>query len=204
MSRGWLLVLKTYPQRSTLPDEPLLQTYSPLVSVGTVVSPVTPRQRATILLCSEGRTVLSDARWGLIPRWVEHPNTFKLNLTEAPLETVSDTHAFARPFEKRRCFVAAARVTLLVDGEPRRVTKRDHTVLLLAGIYERKRGAGGTHLSFALLTAASEGKRLPAVLTRGGTHAWLADGHLAGAPYGLWEPADRLKLEPVGREVGET
>ena len=151
--------------------KPNIQAFTPLLTVGAARGSVGPRGRALLLLVREGRSGLEPARWGLIPSWVERPQTFGLNLTEAPLATAAEAPEFKRALERRRCVTAAQTVQV---GD-RLLCAGDRSALLLAGVFERRRDYRSESVSFALLTRLDEaGSWLPVLLRMERLPEWLA------------------------------
>ena len=158
---------------------------------------VLPARRACVVLAQDGRLVVTGARWGLVPTWVEVAATFKLSLIQADLETAQTSLYYRRAFERRRCLVVVDALTLWVKADkedkaegaavqPAKLTRRDGAGFLVAGLYERRGSGDGAALSFALLSAAAgvdlrhRCARQPAVLAAASFRGWL-DGSA------LWE-----------------
>jgi putative SOS response-associated peptidase YedK len=67
---------------------------------------IAPTQNVPVLLLREGRRVLANVRWGLVPSWAEEPSIGN-RLINARAETVAAKPAFRSAFAKRRCLIPA-------------------------------------------------------------------------------------------------
>jgi putative SOS response-associated peptidase YedK len=158
-------------------------------------------------------SVLSVARWGLVPAWA--PDTSgAARMINARAETVASSRAFAVPFAQRRCLVPA-------DGwyEWRRhaegkqayfMTRTDGSVLAFGGIWSAWSAGSARVLTFSVVTLPAEGAlsqvhdRMPLVLEPSRWPAWLTSSQ----PTGLLAPAaadylEGIELRPVSPAVGD-
>jgi putative SOS response-associated peptidase YedK len=125
-------------------DEPLQPDYNvaPTKPVYAVITR-TPRSDADQAESSRPVRELRVVRWGLVPSWAKDISIGS-RMINARAETVSEKPAFRSAFAKRRCLLPA-------DGyyewqpppagtkgpkQPYYITRRDHSVLALAGLYE--------------------------------------------------------------------
>ena len=69
---------------------------------------IAPTRYAPIVWQAQGQRETLEARWGLIPKWVDKPADFKANMFNARSETLADKASFKRPFRKQRCLVPAS------------------------------------------------------------------------------------------------
>lgn len=177
---------------------------------------VAPTDPVPIVRVSErlGGSVLSVARWGLLPSWAKDTRG-AARMINARAETVATTRAYAQSFARRRCLVPADGWYEWVrrDGGKQAyfMTPRDGGVLAFAGLWSVWRGAGDPLLSCSVVTMAALGElalvhdRMPLLLPRDRWSEWLSgDGDPAGL---LAAPsADTLagiEVRPVGRSVGD-
>jgi putative SOS response-associated peptidase YedK len=99
---------------------------------------------------SAGERVLTEMRWGLVPRWAKDPS-IGAKLINARGEGIADKPAFKMAFERRRCLLPADGFLRMEDGEGRQ-----------AAISRRKqeRDAVGTRRTLrALARARRRGRR---------------------------------------------
>jgi len=98
----------------------------------------------------DSQRTMDALRWGLIPHWAKDP-ALGARLINARCETVADKPAFKEAFKKRRCLIPA-------DGfyewrkspdkkssakkQPLFIRRKDHSPLILAGLWELWRGPG--------------------------------------------------------------
>jgi putative SOS response-associated peptidase YedK len=177
---------------------------------------VAPTDPVPVVRVSErvGGTVLSLARWGLVPPWAKDARV-GARMINARAETLADSSAYARPFARRRCLVPA-------DGwyewlgrasgkQAYFMTPADGSVLAFAGLWTSWRGPGAADrlVTFSVVTTAAIGDlarvhdRMPLVLPPSRWSSWL--GATPGADL-LAPPPEEfvagLEIRPVGPAVG--
>lgn len=173
-----------------------------------------PTQYAPMLWAPEGPTELLDARWGLIPRWVEKPLDFKANLFNARSETILEKPSFKRPFKSQRCIVPASGFyewkKLGGSKQPYYIHSTDGTPLAFAGLWDHWEKDGEAITSFTILTTSpnelmgSLHDRMPVILEPDAFSDWL-DPEVDGKDLlELLKPLDngRLEAHPVDKRVG--
>lgn len=162
---------------------------------------------------TEGQLVVSDMRWGLVPRWSKEPATPYTTVT-ARLDRAAASRIFAQAWKQRPCVVALSGYYKWDRRRkppwPRFIQRRDGLALLAAGVWERWEGADGQVLEgFSLLTSANPA--IPMPLTQDGPVFVEPDAALdwlAGAlttPAALARRAHTAPLEsyPVGKGIGD-
>jgi len=156
-----------------------------------------------------------DARWGLVPSWVQDPGTFKALLFNARSETVGEKPAFRDAARRARCVVPASgfyewRVGAGGVKQPYYVHRRDGAPLALAGLFA-ERPQGEPSVSATVLTTAPNAlmaelhDRMPVVLDVVDLERWLDPSVRDPARLAdLLRPAadDVLEAYPVDRAVG--
>ncbi|MBE1487156.1 SOS response-associated peptidase [Plantactinospora soyae] len=177
---------------------------------------VAPTDPVPIVRISDrlGGSVLSVARWGLLPSWAKDTRG-AARMINARAETVATTRAYAQSFARRRCLVPADGWYEWVrrDGGKQAyfMTPRDGEVLAFAGLWSVWRGAGDPLLSCSVVTMPALGElalvhdRMPLVLTRDRWAGWLSDdvdpAELLAPPTG--KTLAGIEVRPVGRGVGD-
>ena len=97
------------------------------------------RSNVPVLVSENGKNVLKEMRWGLIPSWAKD-ETIGDKLINARAETLTEKPSFKKPFKKQRCLIPA-------DGYyewqktgkgkiPFRFTMADDRFFCLAGLWE--------------------------------------------------------------------
>ena len=176
-----------------------------------------PSQPAPVIVAN-GERLLDLYRWGLIPAWAKDPKVGN-KMMNARAETVAQTAAYQRPFQRHRCLVPA-------DGfyewkpdptNPKKAPKTPMYITLaseepfaFAGLWDVWRDAEGREIrSFTIITTEPNElirpihNRMPAILKRQDEDAWLdptaRPEFLQGllAPY----PADAMTAYAVSRLV---
>ena len=102
---------------------------------------VTPRAEVPVVAESDGRRVLDLVRWGLVPSWAKDLSVGD-RMINARAERLSKSNAYKRPFERRRCIVAADGFYewQAVEGKKQKqpwfFRRRDGEPLAFAGLWE--------------------------------------------------------------------
>jgi|OM-RGC.v1.011417111 Uncharacterized conserved protein len=157
----------------------------------------------------EGSLVPRYARWGLIPRWVKDPSTFRATLFNARSETVHEKPSFRDAFKMTRCIVPVSGFyewTTSPDGgakQPYWIHRRDGAPFALAGLYAENQAATPS-TSFTVLTTrpaallASLHDREPVRVAPAIVERWLDPTRSDVASLSdLLEPGDPRDLEAV-------
>jgi putative SOS response-associated peptidase YedK len=113
---------------------------------------IAPSKRAPIVLSALAPNAAEDAqavrqlrlaRWGITPAWMAKSGTKGKPLSNARAETIAEKKTFQRPFERRRCIVAAdgfyewfATDDSTKAKQPFFFRPKDGLVLAMAGIVE--------------------------------------------------------------------
>ncbi len=179
---------------------------------------ISPTRPVTVVRLSaeDGGRELAEARWGLVPHWVDDPEDFDLTLINARSETAAEKPAFRDAFRSRRCLLPADGFYEWVAGngskQPWYVRRGDDRPFALAGLWDRWEGPGGRRLESAtILTCEPDevvGKlhdRMPVVLPPEWWDAWMdpagdpADASDLLRPYRRNERA--FEAHPVSRAV---
>jgi putative SOS response-associated peptidase YedK len=149
---------------------------------------VAPTDPVLTVVERDGRRRMGEMRWGLVPFWAKDASIGS-RMINARAETVTTTSAYSRPFERRRCLVAA-------DGfyewqpRPDRKAKQafhirsvDGQPLAFAGLWDSWRPTRGSDegrvVSAAIVTTSANAvvgpihDRMPVVLPPATWDAWL-------------------------------
>ena len=143
---------------------------------------IAPTQPIPIVWLVDGKRSFALMRWGMLPSWVEEPNTFPL-LINARGESVLDKPAFRNAMRRRRCLIPTDGFyewQAGAAGGP----KQPYFV-------RAKRGEGG---GAAPLCRRSLGRGRPVALVAGNDHAWFV-----GA--GQFMPNCRKKLKATLKDA---
>ena len=171
-----------------------------------------PTQHAPIIRFSDSREVL-EARWGLIPRWVDKPFDFKANMFNARAETLLEKASFKRPFRSQRCLVPASGFyewqKVGNTKQPYYIHAKDDAPIAFAGLYDYWSKDDMELTSYTIITTAPNDlmqtlhDRMPVILKREDHAAWLEPENEAEALIDLLEPYDgELEAYEVDKRVG--
>jgi putative SOS response-associated peptidase YedK len=162
---------------------------------------------------SAGERVLSEMRWGLVPRWAKDPSIGN-KLINARGEGIADKPAFKMAFERRRCLLPADGFYewKAVKGgkQPYLVANKSGMPLGLAGLYERWLAPDGEVLdSCTVITIDANDSlrdvhdRMPVIIAPDQYARWLDRSTSAVtdliAPY----PSDALRVHPISTRVNQ-
>ena len=175
---------------------------------------VAPTQQHPIILADGEGFAAQQARWGLVNFWARDAKRAARQIN-ARSETVGESRAYARPFERQRCLVPA-------DGwyewsgprnqrQPHWIHRSDREPFVFAGLYEiwypqQDRAA----ITFTILTTeatqalANIHSRMPIVLPPDRHEAWLDPGNRrkeSVLPLLELPPDDSFITEPVSSRV---
>lgn len=161
-------------------------------------------------------SVLSVARWGLVPAWSRDASG-AARMVNARAETVATSRAFASSFSSRRCLVPADGwyewARLAHQGKAKQayfMTRPDGDVLAFGGIWTVWSTDGVRRLTFSVVTLPAEGEfarvhdRMPLVLEPARWGQWLTSADPTGL---LCPPAPHyaagIETRPVSAAVGD-
>jgi putative SOS response-associated peptidase YedK len=164
----------------------------------------------------EERRALAEARWGLLPRWVDDPDDFP-TLINARAETAGEKPSFRNAFRKRRCLIPADGFYewLPLNGrkQPYFIRRKDDAPFAFAGLWEHWSGDGRSIDSCAILTCAPNDvvgeihDRMPVILPEEHYDHWLRPETWAGDPGELLapypDPDEEFEAYPVSRRVND-
>jgi putative SOS response-associated peptidase YedK len=183
---------------------------------------VAPRASVPVVRQRDGKRVLSQLQWGLVPWWAKDPKIGD-RLINARAETILDKPAYQRAFLKRRCIIPADGFYewMTVSGnrgkQPMFVHRTDGEPMAFAGLWEAWRDPSGDRSegeerwlrSCAIVTTTANGTvapihdRMPVILPRPTWTAWLDPDTEPDAAHALLVPApdDDVVTYPVGTAV---
>ena len=161
---------------------------------------------------SDRREVL-EARWGLIPKWVDKPFDFKANLFNAGGETILEKASFKRPFRSQRCLVPASGFYEWQkrdnEKQPYYIHAKDDAPIAFAGLYDLWRKDDMEVMSYTIITTAPNElmrglhDRMPVILKREDYERWLEPENESEALVDLLKPFEgELEAYEVDKRVG--
>jgi putative SOS response-associated peptidase YedK len=172
---------------------------------------VAPTQDVGVVIPEGSGLVYKTMRWGLIPFWAKDEKIGN-QLINARVESIAEKPAFREAYKARRCLVPASGFyewqAVPVAGakkplkQPFYITRADGKPLTFAGLWDCWKKEV---LSFTILTApASPGirglhDRMPVILDREGSEAWLR----GGAPHPASDLDTVLTCYPVSPRVNK-
>ena len=172
-----------------------------------------PTQHAPIIRLEGGDREALEARWGLIPRWVDKPFDFKANLFNARAETLLEKASFKRPFKSQRCLVPASGFyewkKVGTEKQPYHIRTKDNMPIASAGLYDFWSKDDMELLSYTIITTTPNKlmqelhDRMPVILKREDYEAWLEPENDPEALMDLLKPFEgELEAYKVDKRVG--
>lgn len=176
---------------------------------------VAPGQHIVIVRPERGARVVDVAYWGLIPGWVEDPNTSP-KPAQARAETLAEKPAFRGAFRRKRILIPATGFYAWNApghaGQPHYIHPREGTAFAIAGLMEDWQGPNGEVMISACVITSSANDlmagiqdRMPVILPPEAWTLWLDPAAQTRALGSLLAPcpSDWMAVHPVGPEVGD-
>lgn len=175
---------------------------------------IAPTQRVPILLRRDGRRILTEAHWGLVPAWAKDPSIGG-RMINARRETLAEKPAFHDALRLRRCLIPADGFYEWKEAggrkQPLYITVDGGRPFALAGLYEVWHAGRADQLcSCTIITTepnalmATIHNRMPVILDARQVAAWLDETR--SRPKELLElltpfDAARMRVWPVSTRV---
>ena len=174
---------------------------------------IAPTQYAPIVWQPQGSREVLDARWGLMPRWVDKPADFKASMFNARAETLNEKASFKRPFKSQRCLVP---VSGFYEWKGEKGNKRpyyihaeDNAPIAFAGLYDYWKKDDNEIYSYTIITTTPNDlmstlhNRMPVILNENYFDAWLDPESEVELLEELLKPYEgELDAYPVDKRVG--
>jgi len=175
---------------------------------------IAPTEQVPVLLQTTGSTWdLREMRWWLVPFWADGPST-KYTMFNAKSETLSKSHAFSEPFQRRRCIIpASGYYEWTREGGikvPHHIQPAADAGFAFAGLWDRWRSDESMLESCTIITGAAPENmqethaRVPIHLSREEIPRWLDPGATRESLVKLLNPSLRMPLSvtPLSSYVG--
>lgn len=145
---------------------------------------IAPTQMAPVIL-NQGKTVLKNLRWGLMPFWATDPG-IGARMINARAETVREKPAFRHSFKHKRCLVLAdsfyewQTIPETARKQPMRILRPDEAPFVFAGLWDVWKKPGGIELgTYTIITCAANHwmrpihERMPVIMKPENYGQWL-------------------------------
>jgi putative SOS response-associated peptidase YedK len=160
---------------------------------------------------SAGERVLSEMRWGLVPRWAKDPS-IGAKLINARGEGIADKPAFRAAFQWHRCLLPADGFYewRAVKGgkRPYLVASKTGVPLALGGLYERWLAPDGQVLDTCTIVTTDANDllrnvhdRMPLIIAPEDYARWLDRSTSAVTDLIAPFPSDALRVYPISSRV---
>lgn len=140
---------------------------------------IAPAQNITAVIKGDEFNEAILMRWGLIPYWVKSLDTWKGNLINARVETVSEKPSFQDGFSKRPCLIPISGFYEWSKDKQPYYFHTEQSLFALAGLYEEWTGKEEKILSCTILTSEAKGAiadihhRMPVIVPKEYYALWL-------------------------------
>ena len=169
---------------------------------------IAPSQNITVVTNAGENNEALLMRWGLIPHWVKSLDSWKSNLINARMETVSEKPSFRDAFKKRPCLIPVSGFYEWDKNKQPYYFDREKSLFALAGIWESWHDSEENLLSCTILTTKAQDAvskvhhRMPVIIPAEYYDLWLADIDV-GERKKLLEslPQTELQVHPVSKAV---
>lgn len=142
-----------------------------------------PGSKILTLITREGKTTLTDCKWGLVPSWAKDQKIGN-KMINARAETVADKPSFRAALKSRRCLIIASGFyewKKTPEGKvPYLITLTDRKLFAFAGLYETWSSPEGEIIqSCTIITTEANSllkpihDRMPVILSRDKEDIWL-------------------------------
>lgn len=140
---------------------------------------IAPMQKVPVVMTEEGRSVVRDCQWGLVPAWAKDP-AIGSRMINARAESVATKPSFRDSFRRYRCLVPFDgfyewRLTPEGRKQPTYIRVDEGAMLAFAGLYARWTRGGSSLLTCTIITTEANEKikpiheRMPVILP---PYAW--------------------------------
>jgi putative SOS response-associated peptidase YedK len=177
---------------------------------------IAPSQPVAVVFDREGKRVLDEFRWGLIPRWAKDP-AIGNKLINARAETVASLPSFRDAFKQRRCVIPATRYYEWQRAGSRKIphsiARPDGAPMSFAGLWEVWRDVTTGELVYSCVIITTEANaalarihdRMPVILPDDAIAAWLEPDADTGSLESMLRPLGDTELhaEPISRLIND-
>lgn len=164
---------------------------------------IAPTQLVPVITQADGRRILSQYQWGLVPFWVKDLKASR-PMINARAETLSEKPFFKTALSRRRCLIPADGFFEWQAPPPGQTKKqplwihlkndgdRDHKLFAFAGLFDCWKGGETPLYTCTIITTSANDaiapvhERMPVILSPNGERDWLDESNN--------DPADLLKL----------
>ncbi len=174
---------------------------------------IAPGTRILSIVSNNGKRLLVDLQWGLVPHWVKDPSIGQ-KLINARGESVNEKPSFRGAFKKNRCLIPASGFyEWKKEGKikiPHYVKLKSGDPFTFAGLHETWISPAGRELHTCTIITTTANSimepihdRMPVIIPREKYDLWLdivsqpEDLLALVAPY----PADEMQLYPVSTMI---
>ena len=180
------------------------------VEVGESVSSrynIAPSQQILAIVQKEAARSLVPMKWGLVPSWVKDLDSWKTNLINARVETVTQKPSFRSAFKHRPCLIPASGFyEWTLDKQPHYFQVKERQLFALAGLWESWSNGEDQLVTCTIITTKANTEvskvhhRMPVIIQPSDYDSWL--GELDDRKQLLDTlPEVDLELYPVSKKV---
>ena len=180
---------------------------------------ICPTTTIDVVIERDGKRVLEQMRWGLVPNWWNKPlKEMRLATLNVRAETVAEKPFFRSAFKHTRCLIPASGYyewkTIGKEKQPFYFTRRDGQIITIAGLWSEWTNpeTGKPQNTCTMIITAANAfvakvhDRMPVILEEKQFDEWLDDGIVPTSLVKMLKPAGErvLACRPVSKRVNSS
>ena len=177
---------------------------------------ICPTETIDAVIERDGKRVLEQMRWGLVPSWWKKPlKELRLATFNARAETVAEKPFFRSAFKRTRCLIPPSGYyewkTIGKDKQPVYFTRRDGQIMTIAGLWSEwnnpEMGKPQNTCTMIITEAndfvAGVHDRMPVLLEEKQVDQWLDNGVVPTSLLKVLKPAASASLRATRQQAGQ-
>lgn len=166
---------------------------------------IAPGQQVAAIINSNGRRIISDYEWGLIPSWAKD-RALSYRLINARAETIGQKPSFKNSFHHKRCLIPASGFFEWkkegANKKPYFIRLKSQDVFLFAGLYDSWTSPENQELKTCTIITTQANKsiapihdRMPVILSQDKSDVWLDEKAEVHRLHALLVPCQQEEIE---------
>ena len=168
---------------------------------------IAPSQQILAIAQKEAARSLVSMKWGLVPSWVKDLDSWKSNLINARVETVTEKPSFRSAFKHRPCLIPASGFyEWTLDKQPHYFQVKERKLFALAGLWESWSNGEDQVVTCTIITTKANTEvskvhhRMPVIIQPSDYDLWLGELDKRKQLLDTLPEVD-LELYPVSKKV---
>lgn len=182
------------------------------VEVGESISSrynIAPSQQILAIAQIEAARSLVSMKWGLVPSWVKSLDTWKSNLINARVETITEKPSFRSAFKHRPCLIPVSGFYEWTKDKQPYYFNQNKSLFALAGLWESWSNGEDQLITCTIITTKANTEvskvhhRMPVIIQPTDYDSWLGEVDDRKQLLDTLPEVD-LELYPVSKKVNST